>query len=110
MAVGTVKFFNMNKGFGFITPEQGGKDVANSTGLIGYTFYDLTDFLALGMRNEWYKADGKSYYTNTFGVNVKPIPNMVLRPEIRINSNGSGSTTMSPFNQTILGVDGIFLF
>lgn len=27
MAVGTVKFFNMNKGYGFIAQEQGGKDV-----------------------------------------------------------------------------------
>ena len=40
MAVGTVKFFNSAKGFGFIAPEGGGKDV----------FVHATAVEAAGMR------------------------------------------------------------
>ena len=40
MTIGTVKFFNTSKGFGFIAPEGGGKDV----------FVHATAVEAAGMR------------------------------------------------------------
>ena len=44
MATGTVKWFNDDKGFGFITPDEGGKDLfVHHTGIISQGFRSLTE-------------------------------------------------------------------
>lgn len=44
MARGTVKWFNDQKGYGFITPEDGGKDVfVHHTGISGEGFKTLKE-------------------------------------------------------------------
>lgn len=90
----------------------------DSTGLINYAFYDLTPKLKAGIRYEWYKADSVSYNTLTFGVNIKPKPYLIIRPEVRgMWSPGNHQTytgahgySSQLFNQTVFGIDAIVTF
>jgi CspA family cold shock protein len=55
MAQGTVKWFNESKGFGFITPEDGGKDLfAHFSEIQGSGFKSLTE----GQRVQFVVKDG----------------------------------------------------
>ncbi len=86
----------------------------DSIGQINYAFYEINDKLKAGVRQEWYKADSVSYYTVTYGVNVKPTENLLIRPEVRHmwapgnqNLYGAGEDL---YNQTVFGVDAIVTY
>lgn len=56
MATGTVKFFNDDKGFGFITPTEGDKDVfVHFSNVAGDGYRSLTE----GQQVEFDIADGR---------------------------------------------------
>lgn len=75
----------------------------NSTGLINYLFYTINDCMKIGLRREWYKADGTSYYTSTVGLNFRTHANYMIRPEIRYNNSPGDPNPV--FNKVIYGVD-----
>ena len=53
MATGTVKWFNNDKGFGFITPDEGGKDLfVHHTSINGSGFRTLADGARVSYESE----------------------------------------------------------
>jgi hypothetical protein len=95
----------------------GGFIPRNSIGFINYAFYDINAKVKAGTRFEIYSPDGQEYYTWTYGVNYKPIANLVIRPEVRHmfspnhdSYSGAGGTNINLFNQTVFGIDAILTF
>jgi cold shock protein len=67
MATGTVKWFSDDKGFGFITPDEGSKDLfVHHTGIAGDGFKSLTE----GAKVSY---DGEQGPKGPAAVNVTPI-------------------------------------
>jgi CspA family cold shock protein len=67
MATGTVKWFNDEKGFGFITPDEGGKDVfVHQTAIQTDGFRSLSE----GAKVEFDQQDGEK---GPQAANVKPV-------------------------------------
>ena len=84
----------------------------DDVGVNQYLIYQLNGCWALGGRLEWWKRDGSSLWEATAGVNWKPHPNFVLRPEVRYNwgsglANNFGSAIDAGWN---FGIDGIVTF
>ena len=89
----------------------------HSVSAANYLIYNLTDKVGVGGRAEWIKLDGVSYYETTVGVNVKPTPNFILRPEVRHQwspgadkAGGNNPIGLPTTDDTIVGIDAILTF
>lgn len=81
-------------------------DVEYATiGINQYLFYTLNDCWSVGTRVEWWKEQGTSYNGATFGVNYRPHPNLVFRPEIK-QEWAPGADV----DQTIFGIDMVLTY
>ncbi len=77
-------------------------------GINQYLLYRINDCLAAGLRAEWWHTDGISVNEVTYGLNIRPIPNLVIRPEVRHQWIPSASADFR--DQNIFGIDAYVTF
>lgn len=77
----------------------------HQVGINQYLIYTVNDMVGVGTRLEWWKNAGNSQYEVTFGTNVRPIDNVVVRPEIRHDWNPGQQNDFTTF-----GIDTIFTY
>ena len=85
-------------------PATPGKD--DDIGINQYLIYSLSDKVGVGTRVEWWKNEGRSQYAATVGVNVKPMDNVIIRPEIRHDWKLAAPDSTA----TTFGMDAIITF
>lgn len=82
-----------------------------TVGINQYLIYSLNDCVGIGGRAEWWKSNGDSVYAITGGVNYRPTPNLVVRPEVRYQWNpGVNDAGIDSEGDTIFGIDAILTF
>ena len=93
----------------------------DNVGINQYFLYSVSDCLGLGARMEWWKGDvltgyaphggvlpaagSLSYYAATFGANIRPHANVVVRPEVRVDWSPAAD-----YDQSYFAIDAIFTF
>lgn len=92
-----------------------GGSTYHTVGINQYLIYTISEKVGVGGRAEWWQANGSSVYQMTAGVNFRPMPNLIIRPEIRYQWSPHYdqfpvvADTYS-FGQGIFGIDAIFTF
>jgi hypothetical protein len=87
----------------------------NTGGIANYMIYQIMEEIGVGTRAEYWQLNGVDYYEVTGGINFKPLPNLIVRPEGRYQW-GPGSTASAnnpaglPVNTGIFGIDMIVTF
>jgi hypothetical protein len=79
-----------------------GQAARESYGINQYMFYTIDDTYSAGVRVEWWNNNGVDEFATTLGLNIKPMDNVVIRPEVRWDDATADST--------IFGIDAIMSF